>query len=286
MISTGTTLAAAHRLGIAQSTVSRALSDLEARVGSTLFVRDGNRILPTAEALKLNVTLDPLFAALTEIEGGTEPDPRKPLRIAAPPTIAHRFLQPHISSFLRTNGASNVSLEVCASDALINGIAEERFDIGITDLETKHSGILLTPFRLSKLVCVLRNDDSLCSFDVVKPEDMADRDLIALTKRHSVRGLTEREFKAAGILPNIKVETATAVSALEFVRQGTGIALVNPFPVSNALPDDLVMRRFSSSIEFRTSFWTATGIALDAPARAFIRHVKFSTPPDPWSEAL
>ena len=286
MIMTGTTTAAAEKLGVAQSTVSRALSELEHRYETTLFTCEGSRIVPTAEALRINASLDPLFAALQDIEGQSAKDREIELRIAAPPTIAHRFLQPHIASFLEINGATRVSLEVCASDALINGIAEERFDIGITDLESRHGSIKFTPFRRSKLVCVLKADDPLAELEHVGPSELADRSLIALTRRHSVRNLTERAFKTAGIDPQIKIETATAESALEFVRQGTGLALVNAFPISSGLPGDLTLRPFLPTIDFKTSFWTATGAALDAPARAFIRHVKLATPADPWSEAL
>lgn len=286
MITTGTTIAASHRLGLSQSTVSRALANLEERAGSTLFTRSGNRLMATAEALRLNKSLDGLFAALGKIEDGASPVTERQFSIAAPPTIAHRFLQPHIASFIRNNEKTAVTLEVCASDALLTGVSEERFDIGITDLETQHSGIQVTPFRKSFLACVLPADDPYCAKDEIHPEDLAERDIVALTKRHTARTSTDRIFRNAGLQPRIVVETATAVSAMEFVRNGTGLALLNPFPISASLPDGVVIRRFKPDLEFQTSFWTAINTALDAPARAFIRHVKFSTAPDPWSQPI
>lgn len=284
MITTGTTIAASHKLGLSQSTVSRALANLEDRSGATLFTRDGNRLMATAEALRINQSLDELFAALGKIEGGAAPQIAQQLTIAAPPTIAHRFLQPHIASFIKNTEMTSVTLEVCASDALLNGVAEERFDIGITDLETQHSGIQVTPFRRSYMVCAMPDDDPLVELEEVSSEDLAERDMIALTKRHSARTSTDRILRSAGITPRIVVETATAVSAMEFVRNGTGLALLNPFPIAASLPEGVVMRKFKPQYEFQTSFWTAINTALDAPARAFMRHAKFSTLPDLWSE--
>ena len=59
VVTTGTTIGAAKRLGISQSAVSRSLAQLEARVGRSLFVRQSGRIEPTAEALRLNEKTGP-----------------------------------------------------------------------------------------------------------------------------------------------------------------------------------------------------------------------------------
>ena len=47
LATTGTTVGAAQRLGISQSAVSRSLSQLEERLGRSLFVRASGRIYPT-----------------------------------------------------------------------------------------------------------------------------------------------------------------------------------------------------------------------------------------------
>ncbi|MFX8762473.1 LysR family transcriptional regulator, partial [Acinetobacter baumannii] len=50
---TGSTLAAAARLGMSQSSVSRMLAQLETYLGIRLFERDKNRLVPTREGLHL-----------------------------------------------------------------------------------------------------------------------------------------------------------------------------------------------------------------------------------------
>ena len=69
VVATGTTIGAARRLGISQSAVSRSISQLEARVGRSLFIRRSGRIEPTSDALRLNDKLDPIFETLADIEG-------------------------------------------------------------------------------------------------------------------------------------------------------------------------------------------------------------------------
>ncbi|WP_372802062.1 LysR substrate-binding domain-containing protein, partial [Paracoccus seriniphilus] len=48
--------------------------------------------------------------------------------MAAPPTIAHRFLPSRIASFRKLNPDLQISFDVLASDSLLTGIAEGRFD--------------------------------------------------------------------------------------------------------------------------------------------------------------
>ncbi len=284
LISTGTTTAAARRLGISQSALSRAIGQLEARLGRRLFERDAGRLQPTAEALALNEDLDPLFESLARIDGATWRTAKEAaLRIVAPPTIAHRFLQRRIADFLGDHPDQRISLDIIASDALVAGIAEGRYDLGISDSASNHSGIRLLPFRASHAVCVMAEGHPLAERDVIGPADLDGRRFIALTRRHSVRSSIDRILVEAGVAPRIVIETATSVSACELVRAGLGVSLLNPFPVVLSSPPGLAVRPFAPEIAYRTCFVVPAQPAPPPAARAFIRHVRFSTPRDAFS---
>ena len=53
MMLEGSTVAAGERIGLSQPAVSSALGRLRHVTGDALFVRDGNRMVPTARALEL-----------------------------------------------------------------------------------------------------------------------------------------------------------------------------------------------------------------------------------------
>ena len=286
MIATGTTVAASQRLAVSQSTVSRALATLEGRVGYKLFSRDGNRLQPTAEASRLNASLDGLFNVLSDIEGRIQPEPERSLRIAATTTLAHMLLQPMVVSFLRQMGMGAVSLDVGSTDLLLDGVADERFDIGISDRDIQRAGIRVTPFRRSHIACVIPAGHKLASRTEIRPDDLAGTDFVASTKRLPLRHATDQVFRSAGVELNVVVETSSSLASLEFVRKGIGLTLLNPFPIATGLPEGLVLRPFRPALVFRTSFWTPSGTVLDVRARAFIQHVKGFAPGDSWSEAI
>jgi DNA-binding transcriptional LysR family regulator len=59
------TVRAGERVGLSQPAVSSALGRLRSLLGDELFVRDGNRMMPTARALQLK---EPVHRALAQLE--------------------------------------------------------------------------------------------------------------------------------------------------------------------------------------------------------------------------
>ena len=287
MIIAGTTTAAAKQLGVSQSAVSRSIANLEARVGHALFIRSGGRLEPTAEALRLNEALDPIFHALAAIDQHGPSSSLKPqLRIAAPPTIAHRFLHSRVSSFMKLQPDYDIFFDVCDSDSLLRNVADERYDVAIADLTTRQPGVKQVPFRRSRLVCLLPADAPLVRKAVIEPQDLVDVPLIVSVKRHSLRAAIDRMFTRANVQPNIVAESATTVVTLEFVRAGIGAAFVNPFPIADMIGKGVAVKPIADEVEFRTCFLLPAGQAQSAGARALMRHIRTSVKNDQWSEAI
>ncbi|MCB2134470.1 MAG: LysR family transcriptional regulator [Rhodobacteraceae bacterium] len=282
LMESGTTSKAAVRLGLSQSAISRSISNLESRTGRILFERDGGRLRPTGEAVRLNRRLDPLFEALDRIDGPSAPV-KETLRLIAPPTFAHRFLVTLIASFLKSNPHFYVSLEVAPSDEVIRGLLDDRFDLGITGVELTREGVKLTPYRQSTAVCAMSKSHPLAAKETIHPLDLHEQPLVALTHRHARRAQMEKVLQGVRAVPQIVVEVSTSMAAVDLVREGLGVAVVNPFPVVHYRASDLVFRPFASPIEYRTYFATPDSRPLPSVVRAFIRHVKLHTPLDPFS---
>ena len=202
LIATGTATAAARRLGISQSAVSRAIAQLETRLGQVLFERRQGRMMPTAEALALNEVLTPLFDSLARIDSGQwSAATTAPLRLVAPPTIAHQFLAARIASFQKAHPGQKVTFEIQTGDEVLAGVADQRHDIGITDLSAEHAGVKFEPFFRTQAVCIFAKGSSLSKLKTISIEDLADQPLVVVTRRHRVRSIIESMFASAGIEP-------------------------------------------------------------------------------------
>ncbi|MCC4246307.1 LysR family transcriptional regulator [Stappia indica] len=283
VISEGKTTAAAHRLGISQPAVSRAIAQLEARLNRQLFHRNGNKILPTSEGLAFNEQIEPIFATLARLDAAeTEDLNAKRLRIAAPPTLAHRLMTRLIPGFLKENPEASVHLEIGMSTNVTAAVADENADLGISDGRMRHDGLKMYPFRHAIAHAAIPADHRLADRDEIVPEDLAGESFIALTRRFHQRNVYDRIFAERGIERKIRAETATSIAICELVREGMGIGLVNPFPVSLRPLDGVVFRRFSPRVDYLTQFFVPAG-RVSPIAQRFIEHARRTVPVDAYS---
>ena len=174
LVETGKTTIAAQRLGTSQSAVSRGIAQLEAQLGRMLFDRQGGRLVPTAEAFALNEQVQPALAVLDTIGEDGVPRPVGGfLRLGAPTTLAHCFLQSRVATFIRQNREVEISFDVMPSDALIASIAEERIDLGLTDTIPAHVGVRSELLLATEAVCILPAGHRLARKRTLTAPDLA-----------------------------------------------------------------------------------------------------------------
>lgn len=99
----GTVTAAAARLNLSKSVISKRISDLELELGAALFRRNAGRIAPTEAAHRLAERIRPALAdlrAATEAAGwGGDQQIRGTLSIAAPVSFGTLHLSPILARF-------------------------------------------------------------------------------------------------------------------------------------------------------------------------------------------
>jgi DNA-binding transcriptional LysR family regulator len=114
VVDSGTLTAAALRLGLAKSVVSKRMAGLEAQLGAKLLHRAPRSVMPTetgallyTRARALLEQLDSLAEDVSAQSGAL----RGLIRIAAPMSFGTRYLGPAIASFMRQYGHVEVHLD-------------------------------------------------------------------------------------------------------------------------------------------------------------------------------
>ncbi len=285
MMEANTTAAAARRLGISQSAISRSLTNLESRVGLTLFMRDSGRLIPTGAAVRLNARLDALFQALDNIDGPAI-TAKDQLRLIAPPSFASDFMTGHIGSFIKTRPETFVSLEVGTSPDVVAHVQEDKSDLGIIGVEPTQAGAKLIPFRRAVAACMLPENHPLARQKTIRPIDLHTKNLIGFSYRHARRSQLDKILHEAASVPNVVCEVSSSIIALDLVQAGVGIVVGNPFPLSQNQTQGIVYRPFESAITYQTYFVASDHRPLSRAARHFIRHVRLHTGKDDFSETV
>ncbi len=130
-VEAGSFSGAAQRLGIAKSIVSRRMSALESRLGTSLFHRSTRRLSLTETGLAYVERARRILADVAEaddIARRLQGELKGKLRVAAPMSFGERHLSPAIAEFLTTH--PNVDIDLDLNDRRVD-LVSEGYDLAI-----------------------------------------------------------------------------------------------------------------------------------------------------------
>ena len=131
VVETGSFTAAAKKLGMPKSTVSRRVSALEARLGVRLLHRTTRQLRPTDVGATFHKRCAGMLLAIAEAERAVthaQENPKGLLRVTAPVDFGQRVLPPLMADFLRCY--PDVEIELHLAGEVIDLVAEG-FDVAL-----------------------------------------------------------------------------------------------------------------------------------------------------------
>ena len=199
---------AAQALGVGQSTASRRLARLEARLGARLFDRTSSGLSPTKLALDLEPHARLVEASMTDIQrlaAGYEQAPAGRVRLTVVDGLATSWLIPKLSDFFDQYPNVEVDLIIVRAEA---DIAVRFVRPTNPDLIVQHLGTIpLAPYSLTGAVT---QDDRWLMFD--DPNEQ----------------FLETTWLKTHIQPTKSMRLTSWNALFAGVKQGLGPALVSP----------------------------------------------------------
>jgi DNA-binding transcriptional LysR family regulator len=255
---TGSMTMAAERLQVSQPAVSRLIKDLEASLGIRLFRREGNRLIPGAEAQRLFREVDLFYRGMEQIEKVAQ-DLKSVrignLRVASMSALALHVLCECVNQFSVTHPEVEISLDVRNSLSVLELAAANQIDIGfVHQRNTEYPGVDVHPLRSVPAVCVLRRSHRLAAREAIAIDDFEGEAIISLSENNPLRVRLETALHAAGVHYRRPVETTLAYSACHFVRGGLGIAVIDPFTARHFNDPEVVFLPIEPAIPFECSY--------------------------------
>lgn len=232
---------AAARIGVAQSTLSHAIRQLETRLGIRLLTRTTRSVAPTAAGERLLQTITPRLAEIGhEIESLTRvrDKPAGSIRLTLSDHALTSVVWPRLKPVLAAYPDIKVELIL---DSTFRNIVEERFDAGVRLGES-----------VEKDMIAVRIGPDWRLIAVASPEYLAERgrpvhpgDLVShacINMRHeSAGGLYAWEFEKDGQALRVRVDGQVtfnnSYAMVDAAVSGLGIAY---------LPDDIVASHLAS----------------------------------------
>lgn len=236
---------ASEELNISQPSLSHAIHELEKELGTKLFEKQGRGVALTKygrlfreyadESLQI---LDTGVRKVRSLTGQTE----GMIELAYIYTLGSEFVPKLVSDFIRTHEELKVQFcfTVGNTSEIIQGIKEERFDIGFCSMTEREPDISFTPVGTENLVVVVPKGHPLSGEAAVDLEQAASYPQIFYTQNSGLRPVVDRMFEQIKISPRIVYEIEEDGSMAGLVAQNFGIAVMPEIPILSQLPVDIL----------------------------------------------
>lgn len=239
----GSVTEAARSLGTSQPAVSKMLQQVEDRLGFDLFVRDGRRLRPTAEAQALLPETMKAFGALDAVHRLAD-DLRVGrsgiLTIAAIPSLANSLLPLAIHRFRETRPHASVVVQTGRAAEVTAIVSSQAADLGAVVGPVGQADVRVSELGASALTCVMPKGHALAARSSLTPADLHGLALICPGRGWPIGTMLEGAFTNANVPLRIAMDVPQATIAGALVRAGAGIAVLDGFGSMCVAGPDLV----------------------------------------------
>ncbi len=249
---TGSLSAAARQLYVSQPGLSVTLKRFEVLLGTPMFERISGRLAPTEEARQIFDKIervygqfDQLVDAITGIvcgEGAT-------FRFGTTPSIGVRLV-PKALRILRASNADRIYYcDFLSQKDIRDYLWFERGACVASLAKIEDPTLGFSVVATGRLVCLLPRRHRLANLAEVSPHDLTRETLISFEPGMTHGRLIESTYKRAGACRKVHIFVRSVESAISFVVEGLGVAIVDEFAAIDCSKLGLVAVPMAQSVE-------------------------------------
>ena len=238
--------AAARRLGLPKSTVSRRLARLEEQLGTQLVHRDARRVSATPEGMRFYDSVvdavDALDLAVASLERSTT-EPRGPIRVTTPSDLGRMLVIPELVKFLKRY--PDITIDLVLTNRFVD-LVQERVDLAIRAGTVTEPNLIARKLMPSDFQLAASVDNDIRCEDVTELEAYP---FVLYKKRGQTQVLRlergsggDHESVELTVSGRFNVDDYTAM--VELVAAGQGIGLMPALHVAEGERQGRLVRIF------------------------------------------
>jgi DNA-binding transcriptional LysR family regulator len=268
---------AAEKLHLSQPAVSKLIYLLERSCGFTLFHRQKNGVIPTAEGQMLYSEVERVFLGVDSVAARARAIRQfdyGELKLVAFPSLGTRVLPPILADFIETKPFLRVTIASRNSWLLVDRVASQGVDLGFGMTVLDRPGVQFEKLCSMEAVCVLPRGHRLAQKAAVDARDLEGERFVSLVEEDRAQDKIDQAFADRGVERNIVLKAQLTEACCSFVSAGVGVAIVDPLSTVGFRPDELVVKPFSPSVV--QDIWVITPSFRETSlgAKALVAHVK------------
>ncbi|MCV7259086.1 hydrogen peroxide-inducible genes activator [Mycobacterium shimoidei] len=221
---------AATTLGVSQSTLSQALSALEAGLGVQLVERSTRRVFLTAEGRQLlpyaQTVVEAVSAFAAAAAGASDPL-QGDMRLGLIPTVAPYVLPTMLAGLAERLPELTLRVIEDQTERLLAALREGSLDAALIALPAEAGGISEIPIYEEDFVLALPPGHPLSGKRRVPPTALAQLPLLLLDEGHCLRDQALDVCRKAGVRAELaNTRAASLATAVQCVTGGLGVTLI------------------------------------------------------------
>lgn len=238
---------AAEQLMVSQPFLSRTISALETELGVPLFDHIGRQICLNAYGACFYERMQRVFMNLEDAQRELKDLAQQKDLTVSIITNASLYMPELLSRFRRHIPHTRFHQTSAPRHQISKKLHTGEADFAITSPPLTDDTELETIVLINETCVIIHASNHwLCGRKTVSLHELKDEDFICALPGFSIRDLTDRFFEAAGIQPNIIIESSDTSSIPNYIQNGFGIAFA---PLSILSRHPLYQKRCIRHIE-------------------------------------
>jgi LysR family glycine cleavage system transcriptional activator len=258
---------AAQALSVTPGAIGQQIQNLEAWLGTALFVRTVRQVTPTASALRYWADVQPALASIHAASHALRRGRRDDVKLSMPPTFAAKWFARRMGRFMALH--PQIVLHLGASTDLAD-FAHQGADLAIRYFDGKDAGldVALLSDDEARLYC---SPGYAASMALALPDDLVRATLLHTTMHpHWPAWLEAFSKLTAAQVAAIPVQHLDlSLIGIEAARRGEGVVLTSALLVEDELEKGSLIEPFAARLPLTVGYYVVhpRGVALHPAAQ-------------------
>jgi LysR family transcriptional regulator, regulator for metE and metH len=253
---------AAHRLNLTQSALSHQLRELEARIGTPLFIRATRRMVLTAVGERVLASARRVLHEVETLERDltdqSENGDAGVVRLATECYTCYHWLPGVVTAFRKEWPRVDVRIIAEATADPVRALLDGALDLAIVAGDVDERRLGCTSLFEDEQVVVMAPDHPLATRQFVTPEDLRSEHLILYTTHTSESSVLREVLRPAGVEPRQLTRVQLTEAIVELVKAGLGISVLARWAIAPQLRDRSLVGVPLTSRGFHRRWWAVT----------------------------